>query len=222
MSGSGVYYTPGQIQAMNNALANAQAAFDAGAYDSVSSWISTYYGLQIYNPGTGDVMRGYAIEAQDVANDTGLGVVANTEVGQAVSIPQFTPSFRASLELSLASADSSVINTNGNQVPTLEDVANYHANVFEDYGIPITSWGGAAYDALGQDYTLGFATQPELSAISAPQFANMTDTQIQLAMFKLEQAGLTSLSSPNMSHIGLAIASMAQLGGVDKQDSRIG
>ena len=151
---------------MTSSLEQAQAALNAGDFISVSVALGNYYGVQVNNPSDGSIMRGYASLAKSVAGNYGAGRVPNEEVRSAVGPATYTDQFRMSLAYSLARADRDVVQANGGQVPTLSDDATYHDQVFSQFDIPITAWGGTAYTALGQDFTLGRATAAERNSIT--------------------------------------------------------
>jgi len=214
MSGSGVYYTAGQLASMGTAITQAQTALQqaqasptSANISAVTAALNNYYGVQINNPTNGAVMRGYAELAQSVVTNTGVGIVANQEVQNAVGQATYTSLYQANLALQLAVADQSVITNNGGQVPTLADVAEYHASVFTDFNIPVAAWGGAAYTALGEDYTLGAATSAELSSIqpanpSYSAHSRDSETTIVQRIEFLHRSGVTtalSTRSPRVS-----------------------
>ena len=218
MSGSGVYYTAGQLASMGTAITQAQTALQqaqasptSANISAVTAALNNYYGVQINNPTNGAVMRGYAELAQSVVTNTGVGIVANQEVQNAVGQATYTSLYQANLALQLAVADQSVITNNGGQVPTLADVAEYHASVFTDFNIPVAAWGGAAYTALGEDYTLGAATSAELSSIQPANsvFSAMTEGQVNSAIGNLLFAGVTNISAPSYAQDMNGITSIA-------------
>ena len=119
MSGSGVAYKPSQIKTMGSAIDQAESDLKSQNYSAVISDLTTYYSTQIYTPGTQTVMRGYVQLALDVLNNSGLGVVANQEVEDAVGQTNYTSAFKATLAYDLAKQDFSDIHASGYQVPTL-------------------------------------------------------------------------------------------------------
>ena len=213
MSGTGVYYTTDQLTAMDAALTQAQAAFSAGDAQGVIAAVDSYYQVQIFNPTDGTVMRGYAGLAEATADDTGIGIVPNQEVATAIGQPNYTPLFQAGLALQLALADQSVIRAQQGQVPTLADVATYHAEVFQALGIPLTAWGGTAFVALGQDFTLGTATSAEQSAITTSLFDSLSANDVSASLWDLFSAGELSAGSLSISQ---DMSGLAALVGLDE------
>ena len=203
MSGSGVVYKQSQITTMESAIDQAESDLASQNYSAVISDLTTYYSTQIYTPGTQTVMRGYAQLALDVLSNSGLGVVANKDVENAVGQANYTSAFKATLAYDLAKQDFSNITAHGNQVPTLAQVATDHQLVFSNsFGnlpvqIPITAWGGTPFVALGQDFTDGKATPAELSDIQPSFFDNLSGFQVDLSIGNLERAGVESLGSLN-------------------------
>lgn len=99
MSGTGIFYTISQQTAMQAAITAAQAAQSENNPQGVISALNNYYSVQVYKPGTQTVIRGYAIAAIQVLNDTESGVVANNDVKNAVGQATYTPEYQANLAI---------------------------------------------------------------------------------------------------------------------------
>ena len=187
MAESDVTYTAEQLAAMQSALNHAANENDP---KTVLQDLEAYY--QVQTP-----VRGYAELALQVLEDKGLGIVANQEVRDAVGKDEYGPSYRANLARLLAEQDHRQITLNHDFVPTLKEDAEDHYLVFRQLHLPITAWGGTAFTALGDDFTEGVATKPELKDITPSDFARLTPSQIQDAIHNLFVAGLKS--SPELS-----------------------
>jgi hypothetical protein len=187
MAESDVTYTAEELAAMQSALNRAANEHDP---KTVLQDLEAYY--QVQTP-----VRGYAELALQVLENKGLGIVANQEVRDAVGKGKYTPSYRANLARLLAEQDYRQIISNHDFVPTLKEDAEDHYLVFHQLHLPITAWGGTAFTALGDDFTEGVATKPELKDITPPDFARLTPSQIQDAINNLFVAGLKS--SPELS-----------------------
>jgi hypothetical protein len=185
-------FTTAQLGAMDSAIDQAQVDLAAGNYASVISDLKTYYSVQIYEPGTETVMRGYARLALEVLDDTGSGAVADDEVENAVGRASYTAKNAATLAYDLAFQDYTGIGLNGNEVPTLAQVATEHETVFGALGIPITAWGGTPFVALDVDFTDGAATPWELSSVQPTFFADMSALAVETSIMNLYGAGLTA------------------------------
>ena len=187
MAESDVTYTAEELAAMRAALTLAEKDHDP---TKILQDLDAYY--QAQTP-----VRGYADLALQVLENKDLGIVANQEVRDAVGKDKYTPSYQANLALSLAKQDYNQITLNHDFVPTLSEDAEDHYIVFQQLQLPITAWGGTAFTALGDDFTGGVATKPELKDITPPNFARLTPSQIQDAIHNLFVAGLKS--SPDLS-----------------------
>ena len=153
MTGSGVFYTNVQLGVMQSALKEARQAQNSGDSAGVLSALASYYSVQT-------PIRGYAQLAIQVLNDTGLGIVANKEVANAVGQSVYTPAFQADPALQLANRDFAIIGDNNHQVPTLADDATIHQDAFFSLGIPITAWGGAPTSRLAKISPTGWPPLP--------------------------------------------------------------
>ncbi|MEA2841317.1 MAG: hypothetical protein QOF41_2647 [Methylobacteriaceae bacterium] len=135
-------YSSSQIATLRGYIAGAQAALANGDTQNALNYVNLYYNSQT------DI-RGYATDALQVVNNVGLfGTTANQEVTNAIGISEYG-AVQPRLQVDLAAADFQIIQANPNAVPTANQIADYHANVFANDGIPLTAWGGAAGAALG-------------------------------------------------------------------------
>jgi hypothetical protein len=80
---TGVYFDQNQQNTMTIATTQANNAITVGNYYDVKSVLENYYDTQIYNS-TEQETRGYAILAQATAGDSGIGLVPNQKVQNAV------------------------------------------------------------------------------------------------------------------------------------------
>ena len=182
-------YTQSQVSTLQGYINAAQAALNQGDSAGVISALNSYYDAQ-----TG--MRGYATDALQVLNNTGVfGNVANQEITDAMGQSWYNKN-RTTLAFNLANSDLQTIIRNGNQVPTENQIANYHAQDFTDLGINPTFWGGAAGASLGQDWAQGTLTPAETDAdLSQNTFSqNFTADQALAALTNLQKAGVETLS----------------------------
>lgn len=107
---------------------------------------------------------------------------------------------RVTLEVQLATADMAVISSNPSSVPTSDDIANYHADIFQQDGIPLTAWGGSAAAAMGLDWSQGTLTSAEMSSDLSQNFfaQNFTPSDVETSLGQLEVSGFESLGSGSL------------------------
>jgi predicted Zn-dependent protease len=211
--GSTYTYTQSQLTAMTTALANANSDYNAGDYADANAALLQYYQAQV----TGDPSsnRGYAQAAIDVINNVGSGAVANLNVQNAVGASAYTDQFKSNISLSLATQDLSQITGNNDLMPTLAQVADEHATVFGELGIPIENWGGTAFEAVGDNYinAAGYTANPaELSQIQSTNFTNLPVSTITDAYNNLYGAGFSALGQLNLPADVMGALNMSGLG----------
>ena len=211
--GSTYTYTQSQLTAMTTALANANSDYNAGDYADANAALLQYYQAQV----TGDPSsnRGYAQAAIDVINNVGSGAVANLNVQNAVGASAYTDQFKSNISLSLATQDLSQITGNNDLMPTLAQVADEHATVFGELGIPIENWGGTAFEAVGDNYinAAGYSANPaELSQIQSTNFTNLPVSTITDAYNNLYGAGFSALGQLNLPADVMGALNMSGLG----------
>ena len=164
---------------------SAKQALRNGDTADAINYVNLYYQSQTD-------FRGYATDALEVVNNQNIfGLTANQIMINDLGITQYGI-IKPQLIVALAVADWNQVRNNGYLVPTEDQIANYHSNVFSQLNLDPGSWGGSAGAAMGQDWALGTLMPSELSAnLLLNTYANtFTQAQTQAAIFALRNAGL--------------------------------
>lgn len=197
-------YTSSQLTLMNESITAATSDYNDGDYADANAALVQYYQAQV----TGDPSsnRGYAQAAIDVIDNVGGGAVANANVESAVGATTFTEQYKTNLSLQLATTDNNLIQgpDGDDEMPTLAQVADEHLEVFSEssFDIPITSWGGTPFEAVGDNYVsaAGYTANPaELAQIQSTNFSNMSITDVSASYNNLLNAGLSSFGNLDVS-----------------------
>lgn len=176
-----------KIYRLSGYVIDAQSALNRGDYFSAKNYLESYYSSQIDD-------RGYATLALHVINNDNIfGITANNNVENALGKEEFSK-IRLNLMLDLVKSDIDTIIKNGGYLPTINQINNYHYDVYPRYNIPLTSFGGAANAALGTNWAPGllreYEIDPDLTNNSF--YKTFSPMQIDRAIFNIMQSGISA------------------------------
>ncbi len=191
-------YTDAQINALQGFIADAESALKAGDSRNAVNDVNLYYNFQ-------SDMRGYASDALQVVNDIGVfGVVANQEIIDAVGQQAYSARL-PEIVVDLASADLATIVAQGD-IPTENEIADYHHDVYASLDIDPEFWGGSSGAALGLDWAQGTlnAVEQDPDLTSNKFYQSFNEDQTRTSIANLEIAGFKALASEPLTAANLA------------------